>query len=104
MEEAIVNREACLGSSPTPDQRTKYHYTRDLTLRSTEKAQELYNILKPFLQVTIALESNKAKLSRLFSWYTWLLNESARSMSDLLPCQEALRLINNRFHKMYTAL
>jgi Protein of unknown function (DUF 659)/hAT family C-terminal dimerisation region len=106
MEEAIVNREACLGSSPTPDQRTKYDYIRDLTLRSTywEKAQELYNILKPFLQVTIALESNKAKLSRLFSWYTWLLNESARSMSDLLPCQEALRLINNRFHKMYTAL
>ena len=78
MEEAIVNREACLGSSPTPDQRTKYHYTRDLTLRSTEKAQELYNILKPFLQVTIALESNKAKLSRLFSWYTWLQQGQCR--------------------------
>jgi Protein of unknown function (DUF 659)/hAT family C-terminal dimerisation region len=106
MEEAIVNREACLGSSPTPDQRAKYDYIRELTLCSPywEKTQELRDILEPFLQVTIALESNKAKLSRLFSWYSWLLNQSATSRSDLLPRQEALRLIDNRFHKIYTAL
>jgi hypothetical protein len=106
MEQAIVNKEACLGHSPTLDQVAKYDYIRDLILRSVywEKTQELYNILKPFLQVTIALESNKAKLSRLFSWYSWLLNQSATSKSDLLPRQEALQLIANRFHKMYTAL
>ena len=106
MEEAIVNREACLGRSPTPDQRTKYGYIRDLALRSTywEKAQELYNILNPFLQVTIALESNKAKLSRLFSWYTWLQQGQCRTYYHARKLFGSLTIDSIRCTRPYSLL
>ena len=60
------------------------------------KTLELQTLLKPFLQVTLALESDKPKLSRLYANYTWLLNQSASPEVVELIC----KWWNNIYHPL----
>ena len=71
------------------------------------KTLELQTLLKPFLQVTLALESNKSKLSCLYVYYIWLLNQSASfSTSSLLPSPipDTIELIRKRWNQIYHPL
>ncbi len=70
------------------------------------KTLELQTLLKPFLQVTLALESNKPKLSRLYAYYTWLLNQSASFSTSLLsfPTTDLIELIRKWWNQIYHLL
>ena len=90
MQQAILD-EDCLPEKPDADTMKKYKRMREMILSKKywTKTLELQSLLKPFLQVTLALESNKPKLSCLYAYYIWLLNQSVLlsfSISSLLPC------------------
>ena len=68
------------------------------------KTLELQALLKPFLQVTLTLKSNRPKLSRLYAYYTHLLTKSATLTSPLLPRSKAIKLISKRWNKIYHPL
>ena len=66
--------------------------------------KELEALLTPFLQVIISLETNKPKLSHLYVYYTFLLNETAILSNTLLTCSEAHQLISQCFKKLHYPL
>ena len=73
------------------------------------KTLELQALLKPFLQVIIALELNKPKLSCLYAYYTWLLSQPVSLFSTpsaLLPSPipNVVELIRKRWNKIYHPL
>lgn len=69
------NRQLCLGSQPTAENRAKYDAIKDIVHRFSfwEKMEVLQKFLKPFLQVTIALEGSKPKASRIYAYFRYLL-------------------------------
>ena len=54
----------------------------------------MQRFLKPFLEVTLALESNKLRASRIYAYFNYLL-EAAIPTS--LPVTEILALITKRW-------
>jgi hypothetical protein len=87
MQQAILEKN-CLSEKSDADTTKKYKRMREMILNEEYwmKTLELQALLKPFLQVTLALESNKPKLSRLYAYYIWVLNQTASfPISSLLP-------------------
>ena len=60
--------------------------------------------MTPFLQVIILLKTNKPKLSCLYVYYIFLLNEMATLSNTLLTCSEVFQLIDQCFKKFYYPL
>ena len=85
MQQAILD-ENCLPEKPDADTTKKYKRMREMILSEKywTKILELQTLLKSFLQVMLALESNKPKLSCLYAYYTWLLNQSVLFSTSLL--------------------
>jgi len=83
MQQAILDKKSCLSEKPDADARNKYSEMREIILDKNywTKTLDLQAFLKSFLQVTLALESDKPKLSCLYIYYTWLLNHSATLVS-----------------------
>ena len=86
--------------------REKYRKIRVVILNKQyqKKTRQLEDLLIPFLQVTLTLELNKPKLSRLYVYYTFLLKETATLTNTLLTRSEAYELISQRFRKIYHPL
>jgi len=104
VQAAILDQQGCVGQSPRPDQAQKYTQIRALVLNEEfwDNSRSLRRLLKPFLQVTIALESTKPKASRIYAYYTWLLQETY--IDGFLPHDEVITILSNRFNKIYHPL
>jgi hypothetical protein len=94
--ELVDNQLACLGNRPTPADaanllliRLKVH-----EYRFWEQLDSLLRFLKPFLEVTIALEATKPRGSRLYAYFKHLL---AAAIPTSLPRLEILTLISKRW-------
>jgi hypothetical protein len=61
-------------------------------------------LLEPYLKITIAMESNQSKLSRLFAWFSWLIRETSSMHSIFISQEEATKMITARFLKIYNPL
>jgi hypothetical protein len=103
LQRAILNEGDCLPERPTREQRTKYSDMRSLILDEGffGKVAILRKFLEPFLKVTLALESDKPKLSRLYGYYTWLSEVQVTGLVDAEVVQEK---IIARFAKIYHPL
>ena len=98
MQQAILEKN-CLPEKPDADTTKKYKRMREMILSKKywTKILKLQTLLKPFLQVTLALESNKSKLSCLYAYYIWLLNQSVSFLTLLLlsfPISDMIELIH----------
>ena len=73
------------------------------------KTLKLQTLLKSFLQVTLMLESNKSKLSCLYIYYIWLLNQSVLfsfliSLLLFSSILNMIELIHKWWNKIYHSL
>ena len=67
------------------------------------KTLKLQTFLKSFLQVILTLESNKSKLSHLYVYYIWLLNQSVLFSTSLLffSITDLIELIHKQWNQIY---
>jgi len=102
-ENAILRQDECLPKHASPADKAHYNSVRRLILDSDfwSLTQQLCDLLQPFLEVTIALESNEPKLSRIYAYYTHLLKSTSLLNSSFLPGAAARELISERFKKIY---
>jgi hypothetical protein len=106
MMQAILDRKTCLGEYPRKDVVEKYESIRTTLLDENfwTKTADMVTLLEPYLKLTIAMESNQSKLSRLFAWFSWLIAETVSMRSVFITSEEARNLITARFLKIYNPL
>lgn len=68
------------------------------------KTADMIALLEPYLKITIAMESNQSKLSRLFAWFSWLIGETSSMHSVFVSQEEATEMVTARFLKIYNPL
>lgn len=106
LETAIRDEIRCLNSSATTDQRAKYRSIRD-TIHDDVfwgKIRRLQRFLQPFLQVTLQLESQKPRGSRIYAYFGWLYSQA--DGSGVLPADQLKEIISRRWaavhHPLFT--
>jgi hypothetical protein len=106
MMQAILDRNTCLGDRPKKEVQEKYERMREIILDENFwiKTLDMVTLLEPYLKVTIAMESNQSKLSRLYAWFVWLLANTWTMKSCFLSRVQAEKLISERFYKLYNPL
>jgi hypothetical protein len=93
----LGDEKVCLSARPTPKNRAKYEFFKEKLHRYEfwEQLDTLQLFLKPFLEVTIALESNKPKASRIYGYFRHLLKKTAYTTS--LPRDQIYAIIGERW-------
>ena len=101
MELILQNPAKMLPEHPTKDQKAKYDRIRNMILsyRFWEQVDSLQRFLKPFLEVTIALEGVRPKASRIFAYFKYLAQYTYATTS--LPAEEVRNIIERRFTQIH---
>ena len=105
IQAVISNRTQCLGHRISALEAANWELLREQLheYRFWEQLDALQRFLKPFLEVTIALESNCPRGSRIYAYFNYLLEMSSPAS---LPREEILTIITKRWlslaHPLFT--
>lgn len=99
IQTVIADRAQCLGHRPSAYDAANWLQLRDKlhTWRFWEQLDELQRFLKPFLEVTIALEATKPRASRIYAYFNYLLRAA---IPIGLPKNDILQLIARRWEQV----
>ena len=101
---ALGDENAVLGGKPLQEARDKYVRIRSIVYSYGfwEKLHALELFLEPFLKVTIALESNRSKASRIYAYFQYLLRHTAYTTA--LDFEQIRTIISKRFAQTHKSI
>ena len=99
-----VFRSEMLSSKAKLDEKKLFESIKALVVDGHfwHKAYMLQQLLRPFLKVTVALESNSPKLSHVYANMAFLMREAV--VSELVPTEKIKPLLKKRFASAYHPL
>jgi len=88
-------------NNPTADQREKFLRVQEMILdyRFWEQAEALAGFLRPFLEVTLALEGVRPKASRIYAYFVWL--SQITYLATSLDIASVKEIIGRRFKQVH---
>ena len=101
LEHLALHPDGALPEHPTNEQRNRFSHICSiiLSIRFWEQLSSLERLLRPFLEVTLALESVRPKASRIFAYFKYLIQKVYTHTTS--HYEDVLDIIGKRFKQIH---